>query len=330
MKSYRSPLVQLNENMFKTDQEISNEIQLLKTGVFLHEGRTLEITKKDLRIMVKNFEDKVRGIDLMLDYGHKNDEEAAAWFQSVFLSENGKELWATVDWNECGAESVRKKEYRYISADFTFNYKDSESLKEFGPTLFGAAMTNRPFIKNMEATLSENKLLEENNTKEKSMELEELKKKFASLQEENNKLKEQLAGKDKDKEKNFAEREKSIKLAEEKLINDKKLTEKKGRFDTMLSEGKTVEAQRDAFMKDDMDKFIENAYKDDLNLSEKGHGNNKSNKEFAGSDTPAQDEVISLAEKKMKSDNIDIASAIEIVLSEDSKLNEKYQKEVEV
>ena len=118
-------------------------------------------------------------------------------------------------------------------------------------------------------------------------------------------------------------------MAEEKLINDKKLAEKKGRFDTMLSEGKTVEAQRDAFMKDDMNGFIDNAYEGDLNLSEKGHGSNNPSKEFTRSDTPAQDEVILLAEKKMKSDKIDISSAIEIILSENSKLKEKYEKEVE-
>ena len=33
-------------------------------------------------------------IDLMLDYGHDSGGEAAAWFSSVYLSENGSELWA--------------------------------------------------------------------------------------------------------------------------------------------------------------------------------------------------------------------------------------------
>lgn len=334
MKNYRSTPIQLNENIFKTDQEISDEIQILRVGTFLHEGKTLEITKKDLRNMVTNFANKVRGIDLMLDYGHKSSEAAAAWFEELYLDETGKELWAKVSWTDDGADSVRKRNYRYISADFSFNYRDSESLKEFGPTLFGAAMTNRPFIKDMEATLSE-----ETNTKENNMELEELKKKFAELQEENKKLKGQLQGQgDKDKEKALSEREdkiaareESIKLAEEKAIEDKKLAEKKGRFDTMLSEGKTIEAQRDAFMNDDMDEFVKNSPTEGtLNLSEKGHGSNNSSKEFAGSETPAQDEVISLAEKKMESHKIDISSAIEIILSENKSLNEKYQKEVEV
>ena len=32
--------------------------------------------------------------------------------------------------------------------EFTFNYKDNEELKDHGPTLLGAALTNRPVIKN--------------------------------------------------------------------------------------------------------------------------------------------------------------------------------------
>lgn len=328
-KRYRAIPVQLNENIFKTDQEISNEIQILRVGNFIHDGQRIEIKKSDLKNMVNNFKKDVRKNNIMLDFSHQSHLKAAAWFEELYLDETGKELWAKVSWNEIGASAVREKEYLYTSADFTFNYKDNETGKEHGTTLLGCALTNRPAVRGMAPTI----LLEENLTKEKNMELEELKKAFASLQEENKKLKGKLAekdGSDKDKEKNFAEREASIKLAEEKLINDKKLAEKKDRFDTMLSEGKTVEAQRDAFMADDMDKFIDNAYKGDLNLSEKGHGSNNSNKGFVGSDTPAQDEVISLAEKKMKSDDIDIASAIEIILSENSNLNEKYQKEVEV
>ena len=71
----------------------------------------------------------------------------------IYLSENGEELWATVDWTEGGEKSVRRKEYRYLSADFQFNYTDNETLQEYGPTLFGAGLTNRPVVKGMAPTI---------------------------------------------------------------------------------------------------------------------------------------------------------------------------------
>ena len=40
-----------------------------------------------------------------------------------------------------------------MSPDFTFNYVDNETLNEYGPTLFGAGLTNRPVIKNMEPVI---------------------------------------------------------------------------------------------------------------------------------------------------------------------------------
>jgi hypothetical protein len=44
---------------------------------------------------------------------------------------------------------------------------------------------------------------------------------------------------------------------EKKQQEDKKLSEKTSNFNKLLSEGKAVEAQREAFMKDDTVKFAE-------------------------------------------------------------------------
>lgn len=339
MKYFRGTPIKFNESFISNGDSISNEIQVLRVGTFFHNGQEVEVTKKDLENMVKNFHEGVRGIDLMLDYSHESEKEAAAWFEDLFLSEDGNELWAKVDWTEDGADSVRKKKYRYISADFNFSYKDNESLKNHGPTLLGAGLTNRPVVKRMNPTI----LSEENISKEQKMTLEEMKKKIESMEKENKELKEKLSKKDEDKnlseikerEEKLAEREKAVKLSEEKIENEKKEAAKKAEFDTMLSEGKAVEAQRDAFMKDDMKAFIENAPKaGSVNFSEKGHGkegkeNKEDDKTFSESETPAQDKVISLAEKKVKEDSVDMGTAISMVLSEDAKLKDEYEKEVE-
>ena len=335
MNTFRSNPIQLNESVFIGPDEISDEIQILRVGTFFHEGKAIDIKKSHLTKMIKNYKDGVRGIDLMLDYSHESEKEAAAWFQDLYLSEDGQELWAKVDWTEDGADAVRKKKYRYISADFNFAYVDNEKLKDHGPTLLGAGLTNRPVVKKMNPTI----LSEHNYNEGNKMSFEE---KFKEEVEKNKKLQEEIDNfkknkkEDKDKEdKSLSEkeadlkkREDAVKLSEEKIETDKKEAAKKGEFDTMLSEGKTVEAQRDSFMKDDFAEFAKNAGK--VNLSEGGNGGSgsKDNK-FADSDTPAQDEVISLAEKKVKEDKIEIGDAIEMGLSEDSKLKEKYEKEVE-
>ncbi len=97
-----------------------------------------------------------------------------------------------------------------------------------------------------------------------------------------------------------------------------------------MSEGNVCEAQRDAFMKDDMAGFIKNQKA--VNLSEAGHGgtgDDDNNDENDKSETPAQDKVMELAEKKVKDSNVSLSEGISQVLSEDKDLAEKYGKEVE-
>jgi len=342
---YRSIPIKFHE-AFLNANEVQDDIQLLRVGTFFHECQQITVDKNHLKSMVKNFKENTRGIDLMLDYSHDSEKEAAAWFTDIYLSEDGKELWGKVDWTDDGANAVRSKKYRYISADFQFAYKDNETLKDYGPTLFGAGLTNRPVIKKMNATieLSENKTLSEDNKMN-----EEMKKKFADmeadLKKKDEKIKElteklsagsKLSEDEATKQRiaDLEKRENDIKLAEKKIEDDKKLSEKKGSFDKMLSEGKVVEAQREAFMSDDFAKFAENS--NEVNLSEKGSGKAGSGEgdnavdEFKDSETPAQDEVLSLAEKKM-SENKELseADAYGMVLSEKPELAKKYRIEVE-
>jgi len=336
---HRTAPIILHENMFIGTDGISNKVQILRVGNFFHEGQTIVIDKSHLKSMVKNFKDQVRGVDLMLDYSHETDKEAAAWFKDLYLSEDGKQLWADVHWTDDGSIAVLKKKYRYISADFQFSYKDNENQKDYGPTLFGAALTNRPVVKNMEPTIELSEIKEKSDkTKDIIMEekIKELEAKIAELEAEKKVMADELSEKsklaeseeNKEKEKELSEREDRIKLAEEKIEADKKLAAKKSVFDKMLSEGKTVEAQRVHYMADDFVKFAENSAQ--VNLSEKGSSTAKGNKEFEKSETPAQDEVISLSEKKMSENkDLDLDTAQNMVLSENKDLNLRYIKETQ-
>jgi len=344
MELFRSNPIQLSEFIFTGPEQISQDIQVLRTGIFFHEGQQIEIKKADLKRMVKNFKENVRGIDLMLDYSHESEKEAAAWFQDLYLSEDGKELWAKVDWTEDGAEAVRRKKYRYISADFNFAYKDNETLRDYGPTLLGAGLTNRPVVKKMNPTILSETKSTNNDSKENEMNFEEkyneMKKKNEKLQEEMEEMKKKMESKDKKelseevekREAELAEREEAVKLAEEKIEKEKKDAELKAEFDTMLSEGKAVEAQRQAFMNNDMAEFIKNAATaKDLNFSEKGNSSNSNDNKFVDSETPAQDEVIALAEKMIEENSeLNIGDAQDLVLSENAELRKKYEEEIKL
>ncbi len=338
-KTIRTIPLKLSEKIYSDAQIIDTDLQLMKVGTFrINKKETIEITRRHLTTLKQNFDDKVRKIDLMIDFAHDSDKDAAAWITEVYLQNDDNELWVKVDWTPKGEKAVRNKSYRYISADFDPDYMDNETQEKFGFTLLGAGLTNRPVIKGMEPLiLSE---INNNNNKEDQMtddmkkKFEEMEKKMAEKDKQIKELTEKLACRDKEmgemkKEKKLAEEkaEKERKLAEEKAEKEKALTEKKGKFDKMLSEGKAVEAQREAFMADDMMKFAENAGA--VNLSENGTGHTSKPKNNKNSDTPVQDKVIKLAEEKVKKDGITFSEAQREVFEEDEKLYEEYEAELE-
>jgi hypothetical protein len=126
-----------------------NWIQIMKAGDFDHPGLgNLKITPADLHQFKENFDKKVRGVDLAVDVAHEPDKGAVAWFKE--LKVDGDKLMAKVAWTEEGEELIKSGKYRYFSPEFVFQYKDAESGKQFKDVLLGGAITNRPFLKNME------------------------------------------------------------------------------------------------------------------------------------------------------------------------------------
>jgi Mu-like prophage I protein len=57
---------------------------------------------------------------------------------------------AKVDWTEEGASLVKSGKYRYFSPEFMFQWKDPANGTEHKDVLLGGALTNRPFLKDME------------------------------------------------------------------------------------------------------------------------------------------------------------------------------------
>jgi phage I-like protein len=320
---------------------VPNAVQLLRAGSFKSEQYgALEITEKDLAAMVKNFQNKVRGIDLAVDYMHASEDVAAGWFKNVYLNDIGNELWAEVDWTKPGLDVLANKEFRYISAEFDFEYKSNETGTKFGPTLLGAGLTNRPFIKDMKPVIP----LSEASEKKEGTTMDEKDKKIAELQAQIESLKTELEQAKKDKsqpsgtpglsatdaenfdamkvqleqlQKKVSEYENQVKKHEE----EKKLAEKTGTFNKLLSEGKVVEAQREPFMTGDTIKFAENARP--LNLS--GLGTSETTESYEhGQD--ADTAILGLANKWLNEKKVQtLSEGVHKVLRENAELKKRWE-----
>lgn len=319
-----------------SDGDIKKGVQLLRCGTF-YDARygKLDVTSATLLSMKKNFDDKVRGVDLSIDYKHESDDIAAGWITDVYLANNNTELWAKVDWTPNGQRVLADKEFRYLSADFIFDYQDNETLQKFGPTLFGAGLTNRPVVKNMEPAIELHELTPQGRAR--MTEIEKLQADLKAEQEKNKTLSEQLAAPkpaaaaaaavdpdakaDDDLKKQIedlkaqlaAMQVQNAEYAKQcKEMQDKaQLAEKKAKFQALLSEGRAVPAQEDAFLKDDMIKFAE--LSGAVNLHSQGH-NGTPPAPAAGS---VDDQILALASKKLAEDkSLDIKKATSLVLKE--------------
>lgn len=305
--------------------EISNggftDIQLLRTAT-IYDSRygAVEITKAMLDKMVINFDEKVRGIEIMLDAGHNSDKEAYGWFKSLevrLADGNQYELWAKVELTPIGQRALTEKLYGYISADFEIEYKDNETLTNYGVVLLGAALTNRPVIKRMKSAIE----LSEN----KKMDLPELLQAMGvASPEELVSMVSEMRAKMSSNESMYSEAQ--VVMAEQKRVADEaiKLAEeskKESDFTIMMSEGKAVPAQKDAFMKGDFNEFAKNAQP--VKLATVTNGNANEVKEES-----AQSKIMKLAEGKMTEKKIGLTAAISLVLSENPELNAEYKTEM--
>lgn len=161
-------------------------VQILRCGKFNHpKYGEFEITPVTLAEMKANFEAGVRGVDLAVDYFHESDKEAAAWFDRLYLAEDGTELWAEVRWTKRAQTMLGEREVRYFSPDFAFQWTDPESGVTYRNVLFGGGLTNRPFVKDMAAIVA--------HEQEGTHMNEEEKKQFKAMQEAIIKLSEAVA-----------------------------------------------------------------------------------------------------------------------------------------
>lgn len=161
--------IQLSESVNDEKKYEKIRVPLLQEGTLKHEVYgEMKITKDKLLRMKTNFDNKVRGIDLVVDENHEEKHKSRGIFKELFLEkkENGTtQLWADIELNPLGQELIKNQEYLYFSPEFRDEWSNTDG-KEFKDVLLGGALTNRPFQKDLPQVMvfSEDNQILNNNT----------------------------------------------------------------------------------------------------------------------------------------------------------------------
>ncbi len=136
--------------LIKMDEstDFSQPLNALRVGKYLHPvyGEE-EITLERLQRFADNVNNRVRGIDLDIDYDHKEREgKAAGWVKTAEVRDD--QLFVTVEWTEAAKQAIKDKEYRYFSPEYMDEWLDSEG-NAHKDVLFGGGLTNRPYMKDL-------------------------------------------------------------------------------------------------------------------------------------------------------------------------------------
>jgi hypothetical protein len=137
-----------NLSLSEGEDTSTSWIHAMSLGSYKHPlyGK-IQFTAERMQRFAKNVIDRVRGIDIAIDFSHKNTEEAAGWVKAAEARDNG--LWLLVEWTKEAAEAIRSRKFRYFSPEFVDAYTDAATGKKYRDVLLGGGLTNRPFLKDL-------------------------------------------------------------------------------------------------------------------------------------------------------------------------------------
>lgn len=108
----------------------------------------IEITPERVQRFATNINNNVRGIELDIDYDHKEKtNEAAGWVKKAEARPDG--LWIAVEWVGDALTKLKNKVYRYFSPEFVNKWTHPKTNQTYNDVMFGGALTNRPFLKDI-------------------------------------------------------------------------------------------------------------------------------------------------------------------------------------
>ena len=136
----------------KLDDSAGSWMMLMPSGTYQHPlyGK-LDFTSAKFDVYKKNFDDKIRGIEVDIDYDHKEDvargSAAAGWLRQVD-NRGDQGLWGLVEWTPAARQAIKNGEFRYFSPEFADEWKDAQGTVH-KDVIFGGGLTNRPFLKDI-------------------------------------------------------------------------------------------------------------------------------------------------------------------------------------
>ena len=134
-------------------------VQLMKGGDFVHPAHPegLSFNRKLFDELVGNFESNIINREILVDADHDSagwgSTIAYGWLEAIEARGSGKKnasLWVTVRWTPRGAQAVTDEDYKYTSVEMAFDYEDEYGVTH-GPAVVAMALTNRPFLRGMQA-----------------------------------------------------------------------------------------------------------------------------------------------------------------------------------
>lgn len=141
-----------------------------------HRSGAFNLTENDFNQMILNA--SKLGIDIVVDYEHAtiynpDKAPAAGWILTspLMLKVKDGELYCKIDWTDTAKAHIAQKEYRYLSPVFVPNTADRKSGKNIGWTLHSIALTNTPFLTELDAITNKQPKIKEE--KDMSKELQE-------------------------------------------------------------------------------------------------------------------------------------------------------------
>lgn len=134
------------------EESMESDVEVLRVGTI--QDRGFKITPKMLKDFVKNYKDDVYGTEIQVNCEHRRGSEAMGWVKDLYIK--GRKLMATVEWTELGAEKIKKKLFKFVSAELASDYPHHKTGELVDNVFIGLALTNTPALKAQKAlSLSE-------------------------------------------------------------------------------------------------------------------------------------------------------------------------------
>src|SRR5258706_1735308 len=127
----------------------SSWVHSLPIGTYKHPiYGTISVDADRAKRFADSVNNRTRGIEPSINYNHNNQDIAAGWGKKAEARADG--VWMFVEWTDDAATQIKEKKYKYFSAEFDDEWADPQGNK-FTDVMFGGALTNRPFMKNLAA-----------------------------------------------------------------------------------------------------------------------------------------------------------------------------------